>query len=156
MKKSVLAAGLFLFATLMVSAQLAITSIQNNQTELVVNDSIHLKKGSQVLIYLPVGKDFIHVALVEHEYGKDGLAIQVRYTCAGDDLLYGLSTKYKSGGSKDNGDDIAEIDRLIASGDLRDEERYVRKRFKHGRAKAKIRAFFVMMRDVWGRTFSFK
>lgn len=105
---------------------------------------------------LPVGKDFIHVALVEHEYGKDGLAVQVRYTCAGDDLLYGLSTKYKSGGSKDNGDDIAEIDRLIASGDLRDEERYVRKRFKHGRAKAKIRAFFVMMRDVWGRTFSFK
>lgn len=105
---------------------------------------------------LPVGKDFIHVALVEHEYGKDGLAVQVRYTCAGDDLLYGLSTKYKSGGSKDNGDDIAEIDRLIASGDLRDEERYVRKRFKHGRAKAKIRAFFVMMRDVWGRTLSFK
>ncbi len=105
---------------------------------------------------LPVGKDFLHVALVEHEYGKDGLAVQVRYTCAGDDLLYGLSTKYKSGGSKDNGDDIAEIDRLIASGDLRDEERYVRKRFKHGRAKAKIRAFFVMMRDVWGRTFSFK
>lgn len=105
---------------------------------------------------LPVGKDFLHVAVVEHEYGKDGLAVQVRYTCAGDDLLYGLSTKYKSGGSKDNGDDIAEIDRLIASGDLRDEERYVRKRFKHGRAKAKIRAFFVMMRDVWGRTFSFK
>ena len=61
MTKSVLAAGLFLFATLMVSAQLAITSIQNNQTELVVNDSIHLKKGSQVLIYLPVGKDFIFV-----------------------------------------------------------------------------------------------
>ena len=105
---------------------------------------------------LPVGKDFLHVALVEHEYGKDGLAVQVRYTCAGDDQLFGLSTKYKSGGSKDNGDDIAEIDRLIASGDLRDEERYVRKRFKHGRTKAKIRAFFVMMRDVWGRTFSFK
>ena len=52
MKKSVLAAGLFLFATLMVSAQLAITSIQNNQTELVVNDSIHLKKGSQVGTWL--------------------------------------------------------------------------------------------------------
>ena len=105
---------------------------------------------------LPVGKDFIHVALVEHEYGKDGLAVQVRYTCAGDDLLFGLSTKYKSGGSKDNSEDIAELNKLIASGYLRDDERYVRKRFKHGRFKAKLRAFVVMMKDLFSGTISFK
>ena len=104
---------------------------------------------------LPVGKDFLHVALVEHEYGKDGLAVQVRYTCAGDDLLFGLKTKYKSGGSKDNSEDIAEIDRLIASGDLSTDERYVRKRFRHGKTKAKVRAFLVMMKDVWSNIFSF-
>lgn len=105
---------------------------------------------------LPVGKDFLHVAVIEHEYGKDGIAVQIRYTCAGDDLLFGLRTKYNSGGSKDNSEDVAEIERLIASGDLRDEERYIRKRFKHGRFKAKLRAFVVMMKDIWSNTFSFK
>lgn len=104
---------------------------------------------------LPVGKDFLHVALVEHEYGKDGIAVQIRYTCAGDDLLFGLKTKYNSGGSIDNSEDIAEIGRLIASGDLRDNERYIRKRFKHGRHKAKVRAFIVMMKDIWSNLFSF-
>ena len=105
---------------------------------------------------LPVGKDFLHVALIEYEYGMGGTAVQIRYACAGDDLLFGLRTKYNSGGSKDNSEDITEIDKLIASGDLRSDERYIRKRFKHGRAKAKIRAFFVMMRDLFGRTLSFK
>lgn len=60
MKKSLICAALiFLSAT--VSAQLAVTSIQNNQTELVVNDSIKLQKGSSILINLPAGKDFVFV-----------------------------------------------------------------------------------------------
>ncbi len=105
---------------------------------------------------MPVGQDFLHVALVEHEYGVDGVAVQIRYTCAGDDLLFGLKTKYKSGGSSDNSEDIARLNSLIASGNLRDDERYVRKRFKHGRHKAKVRAFVVMMKDMWSNMFSWK
>ncbi len=105
---------------------------------------------------MPVGQDFLHVALVEHEYGVDGVAVQIRYTCAGDDLLFGLKTKYKSGGSNDNSEDIARLNSLIASGNLRDDERYVRKRFKHGRHKAKVRAFVVMMKDMWSNMFSWK
>ncbi|WP_407532034.1 hypothetical protein [Elizabethkingia meningoseptica] len=61
MKKLFLAASIFLSASVSVSAQLALTSIQNNQTELVVNDSIYLKKGSPIQIYLPAGKDFVFV-----------------------------------------------------------------------------------------------
>lgn len=105
---------------------------------------------------MPVGQDFLHAALVEHEYGVGGVAVQIRYTCAGDDLLFGLKTKYKSGGSSDNSEDIARLNSLIASGNLRDDERYVRKRFKHGRHKAKVRAFVVMMKDMWSNMFSWK
>lgn len=105
---------------------------------------------------LPVGNDFLHVALVEHEYGNSCLAVQIRYTCAGDDLLFGLRTKYNSGGSKNNNDDIDEINRLIESGSLHNEERYIKKRFRQGRFKAKLRAFVVMVKDIWKDTFSFK
>ena len=62
MKKStILSTVLFLSATVSISAQLAVTSIQNNQTELLVNDSISIKKGSEIQIYLPAGKDFVFV-----------------------------------------------------------------------------------------------
>ena len=61
MKKLFLAASIFLSASVSVSAQLAVTSIQNNQTELVVNDSISLKKGGEIQVYLPAGKDFMFV-----------------------------------------------------------------------------------------------
>jgi hypothetical protein len=98
---------------------------------------------------LPLGRDFLHVALVEHEYGKDGVGVLIRYTCAGDDLLYGLAIKYKSGGSNDNSIDIAELDKLIIYEDLRENDRYVRQRFRHGRVKAKVRALFVMLKDTW-------
>lgn len=98
---------------------------------------------------LPVGNDFLHIAIIEHEYGLGKKGVQIRYTCAGDDLLYGLRTKYQSGGSVNNEDDIKEIEHLIAQGNLKDHERYVRKRFRHGRAKAKLRAFIVMITDSW-------
>lgn len=61
MKNLIFSAVILLSATSVVQAQLAVTSIQNNQTELVVNDSIHLKKGSEIQIYLPAGKDFVFV-----------------------------------------------------------------------------------------------
>lgn len=61
MKKTLFSTIVFLSASISVSAQLAVTSIQNNQTELVVNDSIHLKKGAPIQIYLPAGKDFVFV-----------------------------------------------------------------------------------------------
>ena len=44
-----------------IKAQLAVSSIQKNQNELVINDSISLKKGDSIKIYLPVGKDFVFV-----------------------------------------------------------------------------------------------
>jgi hypothetical protein len=59
MKKIFICAVLLFSASF--SAQLAITSIENRQTELVVNDSISIKKGSELQIYLPAGKDFVFV-----------------------------------------------------------------------------------------------
>ena len=61
MKNLIFSAVFLLSASSTFQAQLAVTSIQNNQTELVVNDSIHLKRGSQIQIYLPAGKDFVFV-----------------------------------------------------------------------------------------------
>ncbi len=61
MKNLVFSAVILLSASSTFQAQLAVTSIQNNQTELVVNDSIHLKKGAVIQIYLPAGKDFVFV-----------------------------------------------------------------------------------------------
>lgn len=61
MKKNILSVVLFLSATITISAQLALSSIQNNQTELIINDSISIKKGGQIQVYLPVGKDFFFV-----------------------------------------------------------------------------------------------
>lgn len=103
---------------------------------------------------LPVKDDYLHVALVEHEYGDRGVAVQIRYTCAGDDLLYGLRVKYKSGGSRNNEEDINELNKLIALNDLRTNERYVKARFRHNRIKAKVRAFFIMLKGIWKDLFS--
>jgi len=51
MKKNIISAIFFLSATITISAQLALTSIQNNQTELIINDTISLKKGGQIQVY---------------------------------------------------------------------------------------------------------
>jgi hypothetical protein len=59
MKKILISAVLLISAS--VSAQLAVTSIENRQTELVINDSISIKKGNEIQIYLPAGKDFVFV-----------------------------------------------------------------------------------------------
>ena len=61
MKKKFLSAVFFISATITISAQLALSSIQNNQTELIINDTISLKKGGQIQVYLPAGKDFVFV-----------------------------------------------------------------------------------------------
>ena len=60
--KKLLIAGIFLLSTTSIlSAQMAITSIQNNQTNLLINDSISVKKGTDIQVYLPAGKDFFFV-----------------------------------------------------------------------------------------------
>ncbi|MGC4130494.1 MAG: hypothetical protein QM564_13300 [Bergeyella sp.] len=61
MKNLFLAGVFFLSATSGFSAQTAVTSIQNNHSELLVNDSISIKKGGELQVYLPAGKDFFFV-----------------------------------------------------------------------------------------------
>jgi hypothetical protein len=119
----------------------------------------------------PVGVDFVHVALIEHDTGRllswepymphpDCHALQVKYALAGDDLLYGLRTKFQSGGSIKPEEDVADILKIIQGSEnkenqkyafesVRNHPRYIRPRFRHGRTKAKIRAFFQMLKDNW-------
>ncbi len=119
----------------------------------------------------PAGEDFVHVAVIEYENGiaqgsrpavvHVNYALQIRYSCAGDDLLYGLKIKYKNGGSPNPSDDIAAINGLVKDikestpeegviyPSVRNHPHYIRKRFRHGRRKAKIRAFLVMLKDLW-------
>lgn len=59
--KKILLPLMMLSAIVMTNAQMAVTSIQNNQNELVVNDSISLKRGSEIQVFLPAGKDFVFV-----------------------------------------------------------------------------------------------
>lgn len=110
---------------------------------------------------IPAGEDFIHVAVVEHCTAVCKNAVQIRYTLAGDDLLYGLRTKYTCGGSVDNEIELVQLEKLLikvvdeldddytALPTIRNHPRYIRKRFRHGRAQAKTRAFFIMMKDKW-------
>lgn len=72
MKKIILSAVFCLSATISISAQFAVTSIQNKQTELLVNDSISIKKGDSIKIYLPAGKDFLFV-----KQKKSGLTTKI-------------------------------------------------------------------------------
>ncbi len=116
----------------------------------------HLRKEFQELeisrdrFYIkPVGQDFLHVAIVEVDNGREQYDVQVKYTCAGDDLLYGLSQKFRSGGSDDPQVDLDSITALIANGNLREHARYIRKRFRHGRFQAKFRATLIYLRDQW-------
>lgn len=106
---------------------------------------------------LPVGPDFLHVALVECEhgmgitddYGTPHRFTMIKYAVAGDDLLYGLRNKFPCGGSENNTVDLKHIEELMKHKDLRDHHRYVRARFRHGRIKAKTRALFIMVKDLW-------
>lgn len=58
MKKIIIATLVFLSATL--SAQV-VKSIENKQTELIINDTISLKKGGELQVYVPASKDFIFI-----------------------------------------------------------------------------------------------
>lgn len=58
MKKIIITTLVFLSAIL--SAQV-VKSIENKQTELVINDTISLKKGGQIQVYVPAGKDFVFI-----------------------------------------------------------------------------------------------
>lgn len=98
---------------------------------------------------LPVGRDYLHVAVVELDTGEDEFRVQVKFTCAGDDLLYGLRTRFKSGGSENPITDLGALYALIENGNLRLHPLYVRKRFRHGRFQAKFRALLIYLRDRW-------
>lgn len=58
MKKIIIATLVFLSAT--ISAQV-VKSIENKQTELIINDTISVKKGGQIQVYIPAGKDFVFI-----------------------------------------------------------------------------------------------
>lgn len=59
--KKVLLAVVFLSATIALSAQHNVTSIQNVNSELIVNDSIKFRKGELITVNLPAGKDFMFI-----------------------------------------------------------------------------------------------
>lgn len=56
MKKTLITLSFFL--AMHASAQMAVSSVQNRETELLVNDSITIKKGDLIQVYVPAGKDF--------------------------------------------------------------------------------------------------
>lgn len=102
---------------------------------------------------MPIGRDFIHVAVIEHDVGREQNEVFVRYTLAGDDLLYGLRVKFNSGGDNDPNVTLQEIYSLTCLNSLRNQPRYVRNRFRHGRFQAKFRATLVYLRDQWRALF---
>lgn len=115
----------------------------------------HLKKDfidydvTKTAFYIkPVGNDFLHVAVVEYRANDSSIKTQVKYTCAADDLLYGLRIKFRVG---DESTELMliNIENLSKSTRLSDYGSYVRQRFGNDRTKAKVRAFFVMLKDKW-------
>lgn len=106
----------------------------------VTNARFYIKK---------VGTDYLHVAVIESLTPQKTKVSQVRYTCAADDLLYGLRIKFTSGGSNDPQLDIVSVGILANAEMLSNEDRYIRPRFRHGRVKAKTRALFVYLIDSW-------
>lgn len=65
MKKLILAAVFFISANHALKAQQKISSIKNNQSSLVINDSVNIEVGSKILINLPAGKDFMFVKVIK-------------------------------------------------------------------------------------------
>lgn len=59
--KKIIISVILISATTFVPAQIAVKSIQNNQTELLVNDSLQISRGDNLQIYLPSGKDFYFI-----------------------------------------------------------------------------------------------
>lgn len=61
MKRAIFTAVIIFSATFVASAQTKLESIQNKETHLLINDSIIIKKGGTIQIYLPSNKDFVFV-----------------------------------------------------------------------------------------------
>ena len=61
MKKNIIGVLFLILGCTSLYAQSPVTSIENRQNELWVNDSISIKKGEQIKIYLPAGKDFVFI-----------------------------------------------------------------------------------------------
>lgn len=74
--KKLFLAGIFVSASISLSAQQNVISIQNTNSELIVNDSIKFKKGNAITINLPAGKDFVFVQQKKSSFNA-GLLSQV-------------------------------------------------------------------------------
>lgn len=104
---------------------------------------------------LPVGDDFIHVAVVHYVISDNRKYTQVRYAISADDLLFGLRIKFNQGDPSSSTDTIAKIAQMLELGQLEHNQFYIRKRFNsRTRSKAKVRAMFVMITETWRSWFS--
>lgn len=112
----------------------------------VTNDAFYIKA---------VGNDFLHVAVVEFRTVRNIVTVQVRYTQAADDLLYGLRIKYREGDPTDPVKTINDIAYRSKRPSLVRSKQYVRLRFNGNRSKAKTRALFVMLSDLWKKHWPF-
>lgn len=102
----------------------------------------------------PVGIDFLHVAVVQYRTSNKLVATKLKYTCAADDLLYGLKVKFREG-SVHTSKTLEDIELLSKETGLAGFGDYVRERFGKTRNQAKVRALFVMLKDKWRQLFSF-
>lgn len=104
---------------------------------------------------LPVGDDFIHVAVVNYVVSDNQQYTQVRYAISADDLLFGLRVKFNQGDPGARHDTIAKIAQMLEAGKLEHNQFYIRKRFNQNtRTKAKVRALLVMIAETWKSWFS--
>lgn len=104
---------------------------------------------------LPVGDDFIHVAVVKYVMSDNRQYVQVRYAISADDLLFGLRVKFNQGDPASCYSTMAKIAEMLESGKLEHNQFYIRKRFNSSnRTKAKVRALFVMLSETWRGWFS--
>lgn len=61
--KIIIIGGLVFFSASTTLCAQTIKSIENRQTEIVINDSIPIKKGNLIQVNLPAGKNFVFIKL---------------------------------------------------------------------------------------------
>ena len=99
-------------------------------------------------------RGYVHVILLCVRDDCQNPKIYVYTRGAFDPILYGMRNWYLDGGDAASHDVIEHIERVGHMVDI--DEGFVRPRFRHGMVKANIRAFFVMIRDIFTNFISFK
>ena len=103
---------------------------------------------------MPVGDDFIHVAVVQYVTSENNQYTQVRYAISADDLLYGIRVKFNQGDPGDRVGTLNKIVSMVLADSLEHNQFYIRKRFNPTtRTKAKVRALFIMVSETWHKWF---